>query len=259
MLRRGPGLLAVALLTVGVAACGDEAPAATPTSSAPPPPAAGDGADARVDLAGRAAAAQDNAYAALYRLDDGSGPRDVVATSAADGTWRVDVSRGVQGGTTDVSIVSTAAGVFQCTVTTAANPVAPSCARVAEAGKRVPKKYSPRVERLFQPALAVFTDRQSALTVTEVWPLEGAKGACYSIDSISASLDPPVDVGIYCYAEDGVLTAARVGFGVLQLVSQVPGPPTVPLPGVEAGTPMTTATPPPPPPALLPSGVASPA
>ena len=70
--------------------------------------------------------------------------------------------------------------------------------------------------------------------------------------------DAPVDIGIYCYADDGVLTAARVGFGVLSLVSQVPGPATVALPGPEvAGTPMGTDSPPPPP-VLEPSGLASP-
>jgi biotin carboxyl carrier protein len=59
--------------------------------------------------------------------------------------------------------------------------------------------------------------------VTEVQPLSGAQGTCYSIDSIAASIKAPVDIGIYCYAADGVLTAARVGFGVLKLVSQVAG------------------------------------
>jgi hypothetical protein len=240
-------LPAVALLTLAVGACGDQAPAATPATSSPPPPVAGNGPDARDDLAARATLALDKPYAALYSLDDGSGARDVVATTAADGTWRVDVSRGVQGGTTDVSIVSLPTGVYQCTVATAANPITPACTRVAEKGKRVPAKYSPRVERLFRPALTAFTDRESGLTVTEVQPLPGAKGTCFSVDSISASLDAPVNVGIYCYADDGVLTAARVGFGVLRLVSQVAGPPTVPLPGPDTGAiPMSTATPPPP-------------
>jgi hypothetical protein len=245
-----PLLPTVILLTLGLAACGSDDPAPTPTPSTSAAPVAGADPDARADLAGRAALALDKPYAALYSLDDGDGQaRDVVATSAADGSWRVDVSRGVQGGTTDVSIVSLAAGVYQCTVATAANPITPACTKVAAKGKRVPKKYSPKVERLFRPALTVFTDRESALAVTKVKPLEGAKGSCYSVDSISASLDAPVDVGIYCYAEDGVLTAARIGLGVLKMVSQVAGPPTVPLPGPDTGAaPMTTATPPPPPP-----------
>jgi hypothetical protein len=256
-------LPAVALLTLAVAACDDQAPTATPGTSSTPPPVAGNALDAGDDLAARATLALDKPFAALYSLDDGRGARDVVATTAADGTWRVDVSRGLQGGTTDISIVSLPTGVYQCTVATAANPITPACTRVAEKGKRVPAKYSPKVERLFRTALTVFTDRQSGLTVTEVQPLPGAKGTCYSIDSISASLDPPIYVGVYCYADDGVLTAARVDLGVLRLVSQVPGPPTVPLPGPDTGAaPMTKATPEPAaaqPPAVQPSGLTPPA
>lgn len=241
-------VLAAALLMLGgLAACGDDATKPAPASSSAAPPPADD--DSRSGLVARAALAQDKSYAALYSLDDGSGaPRDVVATIGADGTWRIDVAKGAFGGTTDESIVSTPAGVYQCTVTTAANPITPACVKVANPGKPVPKKYDPRVERLFRPALAVFTDRQAAIAVTEVKPLPGAQGDCYSIDSISASLDAPVDVGIYCYAADGVLTAVRVGFGVLKLVSQVPGPKTVPLPGsVVSAAPMETASPEPPP------------
>ena len=103
--------------------------------------------------------------------------------------------------------------------------------------------------------------------MTEVDPLDGAQGTCFSIDSISASLKAPVDIGIYCYAADGVLTAARVDFGQLKLVSQVAGPATVPLPGpVGPGPAMTVDSPPPPVPSsdsatpvLPPAGGASPA
>jgi hypothetical protein len=168
----------------------------------------------------------------------------VVATIGADGTWRVDESRAMLGETADVSIVSTAAGVFQCTVSSPSNPTTPSCVRVANPGKRVAKDYSPQVERLFRQWLPVFTDRQSALSVTEVDPLDGAQGTCFSIDSIAASIKAPVDIGIYCYAPDGVLTAARVDFGQLKLVSQVAGPATVALPGpVSPGPAMTIDSP----------------
>ena len=51
--------------------------------------------------------------------------------------------------------------------------------------------------------------------------LPGARGACYSVESNSAALAPPVDPGIYCYAADGTLTAARVGFGTLTLAGPV--------------------------------------
>ncbi|GAA2643865.1 hypothetical protein [Paractinoplanes durhamensis] len=252
--------LSAALLLGCLAACGGS-PEAAPTTSASATPTGDDTApQARVDLAAKAALAQDKAYAALYTLDDDGDGRqhNVVATIAADGTWRVDVSDAMLGSTTDVSIVSTAAGLYQCTVASASNPVIPSCVKVAAAGKRVPKDNSPQVERLFRQWLPVFRDRQAALSVTEVQPLSGAQGTCYSIDSIAASIKAPVDIGIYCYAADGVLTAARVGFGVLKLVSQVAGPKTVPLPGPESPGPAmgqdAVA-----PPVELPSTVASPA
>ncbi|GIF01812.1 hypothetical protein [Paractinoplanes rishiriensis] len=252
---------AAALLVLAVAACGGPAER-EPADPTVLPPAGGDGGDARADLAARAALALDKSYAALYTLDDdGSGRQHhVVATIAADGTWRVDVSGGAHGGATDVSIVSIKSGVYQCTVATATNPINPTCVRVAAAGKRVPKAYDPQVERLFRQWLGVFTDRQAAISVAEVEPLRGAQGSCYSIDSISASLKAPVDIGIYCYANDGVLTAARVGFGVLTIVSQAAGPATVQLPGPDVGgQPMPTEAPPPPPPAVEPSGSTPPA
>ena len=232
---------AAALLVLGVAACGG-AKAAGPAQSTPsaPPSVPDDAPDARSDLAARAALAQDRSFAALYTLDAGDGvTHNVVATVGADGTWRVDVAGGALGGAADVSIVSTKAGVYQCTLSTPERPVMPTCIRVADAGKPVPAAYDPPVERLFRRWLSVFTDRQAALSVAQVQPLAGAQGTCFSIDSISASLDAPVDIGIYCYAGDGLLTAVRVAFGVLKLVNQVAGPATVALPGPEvAGTPM---------------------
>jgi hypothetical protein len=229
-------------MIMGVAACGGESTATPgPSQSASLPPAGtNDGPDGREDLAALAALAQDKAYAALYTFDDSNGrERNVVATVGADGTWRVDVGGGALGGTTDVSIVSIAAGVYQCTVASATNPVTPTCVKLAAAGKPVPDQYDPQVERLFRQWLPVFTDPQSALSVTEVAPLDGAQGTCFSIDSIAASLAAPVDIGIYCYTPDGLLTAARVDFGLLRLVSQAAGPATVPLPGPEVpGPPM---------------------
>ena len=236
---------AAALLTLGVAACGDGTPATGPTPSAPPS-LADDAPDARAELAARAALAQDHSFAALYTLDSGNGvTHNVVATVGADGTWRVDVAGGALGGTADVSIVSVKAGVYQCTLSTPERPITPTCLRVAGPGKPVPSAEDPSAERLFRRWLSVFTDRQAALSVAEVEPLAGAPGTCFSIDSISASLKAPVDIGIYCYADDGLLTAARVDFGVLKLVNQVAGPATVPLPGPEvAGEPMGMDSPP---------------
>jgi hypothetical protein len=259
--RRVLPALAAALLTVGVAACGDSAPAPEPSpsvsASATPPDT-----DARVALAARAALAEDHRFSAMYTLESrGSAPRSVLATVAVDGSWRVDIPSGALGGTADVSIAQLPAGLFQCAIPSATNPVSPSCVRVAEPGKRVPRAYDPKVQRIFRQWLPVFTDRQAALSVTAAEPLAGSSGSCFSIDTISASLSAPVDVGIYCYADDGLLTAARVTFGTLTIAGP-PGaaPATVDLPGpVTGGEPMGMDAPPPPPtvdPSTVPSAPA---
>jgi hypothetical protein len=244
-------VLAALLLAGAAAACGGSEPATAPlaTTVAPPP----DPDDqARTALAARAALAQDHTFAALYHLDTTDGPeRNVVATVATDGSWRVDIAGGALGGTTDVSVVSNADGVYQCSLPSVANPITPSCVRVAGPGKRIPKAYDPGVQRLFRAWLGEFTDRASALSVTAATPPAGAGtsgGTCFAVDSISASLGAPVDVGIYCYADDGLLTAAKVKFGVLTLASTPVAPPTkVDLPGpVNAGPPLPMASPPPP-------------
>ncbi|WIM96279.1 hypothetical protein ACTOB_008463 [Actinoplanes oblitus] len=233
----GRGLTALtAALTLGLSGCGggtpDPAPVTTSAATAAP-----DGPDARTEFAGLAASALDRRYAALYTFTGRDGvPRRVVATVANDGSWRVDIANGALGGTADVSIVRNQNGVYQCTVSMSGTPVTPGCVHVAEKGEKVPRRYDPQVQRLFRQWLTVFTDRDSALSVAAVQPLDGAQGgACYSVDSTSASLDAPVDVGVYCYSADGLLTAARVGFGVLQLVKQVGAPATVQFPGPEVG------------------------
>ncbi|MEV8509329.1 hypothetical protein AB0368_31480 [Actinoplanes sp. NPDC051475] len=238
--------LAAVLLAAGVSACGDAAPAKGPAS--PEPSAAPEAEDARIELAARAALAQDHRFAALYTLDvPGRAQRSIMATVAADGSWRVDVPGGALGGTTNVSIAETEAGVFQCAIPSATNPVTPSCVRVADRGKRVPRRYDPRVQRVFRQWLPVFTDRQAALSVTAAQPLPGSTGSCYSVDTISASLSAPVDVGIYCYADDGLLTAARVTFGTITISGTAAAPPpSVDLPGpVVGGDPMGMDAPPP--------------
>lgn len=239
--------LATALLTVGVAACGDSGPAAgpspSPSLSAPAPDQ-----DARLALAARAALAEDHRFSAIYTLETrDSGPRSVLATVANDGTWRVDIPSGALGGTADVSIAQLPAGIFQCAIPSATHPVSPSCVRLAAAGKRVPRAYDPRIQRVFRQWLPVFTDRQAALSVTAAQPLKGSSGSCFSIDTISASLSAPVDVGIYCYADDGLLTAVRVKFGTLTIAGAPgPAPPTIDLPGpVTGGEPMGLDAPPP--------------
>jgi hypothetical protein len=69
-------------------------------------------------------------------------------------------------------------------------------------------------------------------------------------------------VGIYCYADNGLLTAARVGFGTLTIAgAPAPAPASIDLPGpVTGGEPMGMQAPPPPPatePPVVPSAVPS--
>jgi hypothetical protein len=243
-------VLAALLLAGAAAACTGPAPA-QPRPAASPPPDPDN--EARSALAARAALAQDRRFAALYHFDaSGAAQRNVVATVATDGSWRVDIADGALGGTADVSVVSNSDGVYQCSLPSVTNPISPGCVRVADAGKRIPRAYDPEVQRLFRSWLGAFMDRQSALAVTPASALPGAgTGAtCFAVDSISASLNPPVDIGIYCYAADGLLTAAKVDFGVLTIASTPVAPPaTVQLPGpVGAGPPLGMASPPPPPP-----------
>ena len=240
-----PRFVPAVLLAGCLAACGDAAAQPTPTPSESIAP---DMSAARIDLAARAALAEDHRFAALYTLEQNGQQRSVVATVATDGSWRVDIPGGALGGTADVSIVQTPEGVFQCALPSATNPVNSGCVRVADPNKRIPREFDPKVERVFRQWLNVFTDRQSALSVVPAAPLPGSQGSCFSIDSISASLKAPVDVGIYCYADNGLLTAARVGYGTLSLVSVAAAPPSVDLPGpVLGGEPMGMESPPPPP------------
>jgi hypothetical protein len=86
--------------------------------------------------------------------------------------------------------------------------------------------------------------------------LPDAQGRCYSVESNSAALAPPLDPGVYCYSAEGLLTAAKVGFGSLALAGPVaPAPPsvTMPAPLVDRAPVPVTAPAPPPPPAPSPS------
>lgn len=233
---RGLSAVTAVVLAAALSGCGgDDSPDAAPATSASVSAAAtGGNPDARVQLAGLAALAMDRHYAALYSFTGGDGvARNVVATVANDGSWRVDIANGALGGSADVSIVRNPNGVYQCTLSMSGAPVTPGCVHVSAKGEKVPARFDPKVQRLFRQWLPVFTDRDAALSVSAVQPLAGAEGACYSVDSITASLDAPVDVGVYCYAPDGLLTAARVGFGVLKLVRQVAAPAAVQFPGPE--------------------------
>jgi hypothetical protein len=214
-----------------------------PTSAAPVSTAL---TGARAQLSALAAAAKDKTMVAFYTLRSGGrADRTVAVTLATDGTWRVDIPGGALGGTVDIAVAAAANGLYQCTLPTTAQPG--GCVRVAGRDGTLAAAIDPRVWRIFTEWRDVLLDRRAALSVAPGRGPDGVTGACYSIESTSASLVAPVDPGIYCYAPDGVLTGAVTGFGTLVLASQPSAaPPTVALPApVVPGTPLTTAAPPP--------------
>ncbi|MEU4777931.1 hypothetical protein [Micromonospora sp. NPDC023633] len=241
--RRLAGPLALALPALLVACTADQ-PVARPTPTATPAPAGLDAA--RDELAALAAAAQDRHLVASYTLRaPGSPDRTILVTSANDGSWRVDVPGGALGGTADVSFAATADGLFQCALPSAARPEPAACVRLGDPDEAVPRRLDPRVQHPFTDWLDVLTDQRAPLAVSPAQPPPGASGACYSVETTSASINAPLDVGIYCYGPDGTPTAVRTAFGTLILAgTPAPAPATVQLAGpVVDAEPLGTATP----------------
>ncbi len=236
---------AVCAGTLALAGCGGDPPAASAATGSATAVATAP-TQARAQLAARAAAAQDRRMVATYRLSKPDQPdRTVLVTLATDRTWRVDVSGGALGGTAGVSVARTKDGLYQCALPSVDQVVQAGCVRVGGPDARLGSAYDPRVQHAFTDWLAVLTDQRAALAVSLARPADGVPGACYSVESSSASLAAPVDLGVYCYAEDGTLTGATLGFGTLALDgSPAAAPATVSLPGpVVSGDPLPTATP----------------
>jgi hypothetical protein len=232
-------------------ACG--APPPEPAPSAAPIPRPAD----RDQLAGLAAAAKDKRYVATYTLQTRDRPdRTVTAAVGTDGTWVVAVPAGVLSGLADVAIYYSPGGLFQCLLGPAAGtagsrpdlgPLTPGCVQVTG----LTPEIDPRVQHLFTDWIDPLVDRATALSVAAVPAFEGAQGSCFSVESNSAALAPPVDPGVYCFTPDGLLTAARVSFGTLRLAGPVAAAPpsvTMPAPLVTRDPVPVTAPPPPPPP-----------
>jgi hypothetical protein len=176
------------------------------------------------------AAAKDRSFIAGYTLTAAGGkPRAVMVTVAADDTWRVDIQGGALGGAADVAIVGRGDGTYQCALAGAADA---GCVRVAEAGGKLPASVDPRIQYLFTSWLDALTDRQLALSVAPSPALPGAPGTCFSVEPVAVSLLPPIDPGIFCYADDGTFTGAKAAFGTLVITGgSSAGPATVTLPG----------------------------
>ncbi|MFC4146788.1 hypothetical protein ACFO0M_11035 [Micromonospora mangrovi] len=246
-LRAARGLtaaLAIALPAL-LAACTTDRPRPAPPSAAADPVPAGVDA-ARDELAALAAAALDRHLTARYTLVTPDSPdRTVLVTSANDGTWRVDVPAWGLGGTVDVSLATTPDGLFQCALPSPGRPDPASCVRIGDADDTVPRRLDPRVQHPFTDWLEVLTDRRAPLAVSPATAPAGVSGDCYSVESTSASLNAPLDVGIYCYLPDGTPTYVRAALGTLTLAGTPgPGPATTPLAGPTVeGEPITGTAP----------------
>lgn len=245
--------VAGALLVLLTAGCTSSPPAdPEPTASAPLPEPG-----ARTQLAGLAAAAQDRRFAATYQLSTPErADRLVSVVLAQDGSWRVDIPGGALGGTADVAVASNEIGLFQCAL------AVPSCARVGDPDGRLGSGIDPRIQRPFVYARTVLTDSSAPLAVSTTDTLPGITGRCFAVETTTASVSAPLDVGIYCYADDGTLTGARLAYGTLALAAEpTPAPPSIDMPGpVTPDAPLKMASPPPPPtPSVPPSaGTATP-
>ncbi|SCL15008.1 hypothetical protein GA0070624_0588 [Micromonospora rhizosphaerae] len=219
--RRLTGALAIAMPALLAACTADPPTPPPPSATADPVPAGMDAA--RDELAALAAAALDRHLTARYTLNAADAPdRTIVVTSANDGSWRVDVPAWGLGGTVDISLAATADGLFQCALPSAGRPD-PACVRLGDPDDTVPRRLDPRVQHPFTDWLEVLTDRRAPLAVSPATPPSGVSGQCYSVESTSASLNAPLDVGIYCYQPDGTPTAVRAAFGTLTLAGP-PGP-----------------------------------
>jgi len=230
---------ALAVITgVLVAACSAGAPDAAESTGATPAPAQ---ADPRGLLAARVAVAKDQRYVAAYTLTmAGRAPRSILVSVATDRTWRVDIQGGALGGTADVAIAGRPEGQYQCPL----NP-ASGCVKVAASGKKLPPAVDPRIQYVFIGWLDVLLDRQVPLSVAPAAPLAGTSAPCFAVEPGVTAIQPPIDSGVFCYNDNGILTAARLPFGQLMLTGDViAAPATISLPGpVVDAAPMATTAP----------------
>jgi hypothetical protein len=253
--------LAAVTAVTPLAGCGGSPPATDP-----PVPQVSVAPGDRDRLAGLAAAAKDRRFVATYTLSTPrQADRTVTVALGSDGSWVVAVPAGALSGLADIAIFHSAAGLFQCTIGPAAGtagsrpdlgPLTPGCVKVSG----LTTSTDPRVEHLFTDWIDPLVDRATALSVAATSLLPGAQGSCYSVESNSAALTPPVDPGVYCFTADGLLTAARVGFGTVTLSAPAaPAPPAVALPApIVARKPLPITAPdapPPPSPSVSPKHV----
>ncbi|MBT8226758.1 MAG: hypothetical protein KJO75_14865 [Dactylosporangium sp.] len=230
------------IVPLALAGCGQPRTPVSVVSSVP----RSESADARAQLAARAAAAKDRHFVAGYSLSRSARrDRGVLVTVASDRTWRLDIQGGALGGSRDIALVGRPEGQYQCALT--ASPGNGGCVKIAAAGRRIPASVDPLVQYPFTSWLEVLTDPSVAVTVTVTTSLPEAPGTCFAIEPTTVTLAPPIQSSVACYADDGTLTGARAAFGTLVLAgSPTTAPETASLPGpVVSRAALPTAAPPP--------------
>lgn len=196
------------------------------------------------DLAARAAAAADRFFVADYSWDRGKGdPVTVRVSLAADGTWRIDVPGGAQGGQSDVSVAWNRQGYYQCS-----GGATVVCVDISTPDGTVPAEYDPVVQHLFTDWVDEWRDRALPVSVAYAEPLKGSgkDAQCFSLEHNAVAVAVAMPAGVYCLRDDGLITAARSGFGTLKLTSRPQAPePHISLPGdISDEEPLSTSPPP---------------
>ena len=231
----------ICVSATGLVGCGQTRSPVAEVSSAP----SADPADPRAQLAARAAAAKDRRFVAAYALTrPGQHGQAVAVTIARDATWRVDIQGGALGGTTDIALVGRPDGQYQCVLNT--SPVDNGCVKVAANGRRLQAGVDPQVQYPFTGWLDVLTDPSVAVAVTVTTGIPNVAGTCFAVEPTTVTLAPPIPSSVFCFTDDGTMTATRAAFGTLVISGPPTDPPaTASLPGqIVPRAPLQTGAPP---------------
>jgi hypothetical protein len=251
--HRALAVVTAAALTAAAAGCSDVNDAEATTK----PSASATGAPALPPatlLAGRAVLSQDAYYSAAYRFvpSDGSAAGTARVERTKSG-FRLDLTQPADAARFERTTVvgQNAAGPFYCRLTAAGRACVPG-------GAVPPGELDPRLQHAFTDWLPKLADPTAAISVTVVSPPRGVTGTCFSVEGVAASLDPPVDPGLYCFDDVGRITALRLGVGLLTTVGLGSPPAEIALPAPVGGALPATAVPSPTPTPTPSTGTGSP-
>lgn len=231
------------LLTVAIAGCSSAG--AKPPSEDTKPTRKASAPRAHQLLSGRAAAAIDKVYSAEYRYIRPDGGQAIVRVTKGSQVTRLDIVHPGDAATLahTLTMFVNPDGTYRCIST----PSASGCALVAAPGAEVPE--DPKLQHVFTDWLPTLADRSSAFSVQEVTAadtgLAGVTGSCFSLEQVTSSVRAPLDLGIYCFDEAGLLTGFKTELGVLTLVTSGSVPETIALPAPITSSVPTTVAPPP--------------